>query len=211
PATTGLYELRYVLNEGRRTLASVPVEVVDAEIGIAGAAIVRAGTDVDVSWSSTINARDFITIVPAGADEGSSDGYIRVGKANKGRLSAPEASGLYELRYVLNEGRRTLASAPLEVVAADAPLDDGAGLSAPETAATGETITVTWTGGGEGADQRIALALKEQPDFSWISAQKIEAGQSMELKMPDEPGLYEVRYLDVSNRKLLGRSVVEVK
>lgn len=104
-----------------------------------------------------------------------------------------------------------LASAPLEVVAADAPLDDGAGLSAPETSTAGETITVTWTGGGDGADQRIAVARKDQPDFSWISTQKITEAKSMEVKMPDEPGLYEVRYLDVSNRKLLGRSVVEVK
>ncbi|WP_417244551.1 vWA domain-containing protein [Celeribacter sp.] len=211
PATPGLYEVRYVLDEGDRTIGVASVELVEPEVGISGPGIVRAGTQVDIVWSSVINPVDYVTIVPAGADEGARQTHLRVRDKTEGRLKAPEETGLYEIRYVLEEGRRTLASAPLEVVAADAPLDDGAGLSAPETATTGETITVTWTGGGEGADQRIALALKEQPDFSWISAQKIEAGQSMELKMPDEPGLYEVRYLDVSNRTLLGRSVVEVK
>ncbi|PVA12000.1 hypothetical protein DC366_03525 [Pelagivirga sediminicola] len=211
PGTPGLYELRYVLEEGRRTLASVQFEAVEAEVGISGPGTVRAGTDLDVSWSSTINASDFVTIVPMGTDEGKVSAHIRAGSATEGRLKAPGTPGLYELRYVLENGRRTLASAPLEVVAADAPLDDGAGLTVPETAAPGETITVTWTGGGEGADQRIALARKDQPDFGWITANKIGPEQTMELTLPDQPGLYEVRYLDISGQKLLGRSVVVVK
>ncbi|WP_417249519.1 vWA domain-containing protein [Celeribacter sp.] len=211
PATPGLYEVRYVLDEGDRTIGMASVELIEPEMGISGPGIVRAGTQVDIQWSSAINGSDYVTIVPAGADEGTRHTHLRVRDMTEGRLKAPDETGLYEIRYVLDQGNKTLASAPLEVVDADAPLDDGAGLSAPETAAPSEVITVTWTGGGEGADQRIALALKEQPDFSWVSAQKIEAGQSMELKMPDEPGLYEVRYLDVSNRALLGRSVVEVK
>ncbi|WP_069298990.1 vWA domain-containing protein [Neptunicoccus sediminis] len=211
PATPGLYEVRYVLDEGDRTIGMASVELIEPEMGISGPGSVRAGTQVDIQWSSAINGSDYVTIVPAGADEGTRHTHLRVRDMTEGRLKAPDETGLYEIRYVLDQGNKTLASAPLEVVDADAPLDDGAGLSAPETAAPSEVITVTWTGGGEGADQRIALALKEQPDFSWVSAQKIEAGQSMELKMPDEPGLYEVRYLDVSNRALLGRSVVEVK
>ncbi|MCI2392869.1 hypothetical protein MN186_00005, partial [Aliiroseovarius sp. N1F302] len=72
PATTGLYELRYVLNEGRRTLASVPVEVVEAEVTLTGPEQVATGAAFDFSWQGTINARDFVTIVPAGADEGTS-------------------------------------------------------------------------------------------------------------------------------------------
>lgn len=104
-----------------------------------------------------------------------------------------------------------LASAPLEVVGADAPLDDGAGLSVPQSAAPGATITVTWTGGNDSADQRLAVARKDQPDFSWISVHKIGEQKSMDLTMPDEPGTYEVRFLDITGRALLGRSVVEVK
>jgi Ca-activated chloride channel family protein len=137
--------------------------------------------------------------------------YIRVRDKLQGDLKAPAKPGLYEVRYVLREGARTLASHNLEVVAADAPLDDGAGLSAPAQAKAGETITVSWTGGVDSADQRIALARADQADFSWISAHKTGTAQSLELKMPDETGTYEVRYLDVSGRKVLGRAIVEVK
>ncbi|MDF2097462.1 hypothetical protein, partial [Aquibaculum arenosum] len=211
PGTPGLYELRYVLEKGRRTLARAPIEVTSAEVGITSPGTVRAGEAVDITWSGTINGSDFITIVPAGADENEVDSHLRAGNATKGRLKAPETPGIYEIRYVLEKGRHMLASAPLEVVGADAPLDDGAGLSVPQSAAPGATITVTWTGGNDSADQRLAVARKDQPDFSWISVHKIGEQKSMDLTMPDEPGTYEVRFLDINGRALLGRSVVEVE
>lgn len=211
PAEPGLYELRYILDVGSKTLATAPIEVVEAEIGIAGPGTVRAGNDVDVSWSAIVNGRDMISILPMGTDEGTRGDYMRIGDKTEGRLKAPDTPGLYEIRYILDVGSKTLASTPLEVVGADAPLDEGAGLSVPGSAAPGETITVTWTGGGAGGDERIALARKDQPDFSWISAAKIGDAQSLEVKMPAEAGLYEVRFLDVSGQRLLGRSVVEVK
>ncbi|MBI6630666.1 hypothetical protein, partial [Pontibaca salina] len=211
PAEAGLYELRYVLSEGNRTQASAPIEVVGAEVTITGPEIVRAETPVEITWSQTINPNDFVTIVPTGAAEGSYANYIRTRSATSGELKAPSDSGLYEIRYILATGNKTLASAPLEVVDADAPLDDGAGLSVPATAAPGEVITVTWSGMVDSADQRIALARSNQPDFSWISAQAVGDAKTMDLKMPDEAGYFEVRYLDVSGRQVLGRSIVEVK
>uniref|UniRef100_UPI00193A5D7B hypothetical protein n=1 Tax=Roseovarius dicentrarchi TaxID=2250573 RepID=UPI00193A5D7B len=211
PAEVGLYELRYVLNEGKRTLASAPVEVVEAQITVTGPSVIRAGEPVQISWSDVVNPNDYITIVPAGAPEGSHDGYIRTHTTTEGKLTAPAEQGLFEIRYVLNVGGKTLATAGLEVVAPDAPLDDGAGLSVPETASPGATITVTWTGGTDSTDQRISVARKDQPDFGWVSAQKVGDGKTMDLVMPDAPGLYEIRFLDIAGRSLLGRSVIEVK
>ncbi|AKI01805.1 von Willebrand factor type A domain [Hoeflea sp. IMCC20628] len=211
PAEPGLYEVRYVLEEGKKTLATAAIELVEAEIGISGPGIVRAGTDVDITWSSTVNRHDYVTIVPAGVDEGARDTHLRTGDKTKGRLTAPTEPGLYEIRYVLEEGKKTLATAQLEVVPADAPLDGGAGLSVPTTASPGATITITWTGESDSTDQRIALARKDQPDFSWIVVQKVGAEKTMDMTMPDEIGVYEVRFLDIADRALLGRSVVEVK
>jgi Ca-activated chloride channel family protein len=211
PAEPGLYEVRYVLNEGKRTLASAPVEVTEAEVDLTGPDVVRAGTPVRVAWSVSVHPQDYVTIVPAGAEEGAYEQYIRVRGNLEGDLEAPAAPGLYEIRYVLKEGARTLARRDLEVVDADAPLDDGAGLRAPSRAGRGEKITVSWTGGGTGADQRISLARADQADFSWIEAQAVGDRTSLQLTMPDEAGRYEVRYLDVSGRSVLGRAIVEVE
>ncbi|TNF21458.1 MAG: VWA domain-containing protein, partial [Rhodobacteraceae bacterium] len=137
PSKPGLYELRYILNEGSKTLASAPIEVIEPEIGLSGPGTVRAGTDVDIAWSATIHPQDMIAIVPMGTRDGERGLYFRIRNKADGRLKAPSEPGLYEIRYILNEGSRTLARAPLEVVAADAPMDDGAGLSVPESAAPG--------------------------------------------------------------------------
>ncbi len=211
PSEPGLYEVRYVLREGARTLASAPVEVVGANVTIRGPDVARAGTDLRVNWSATVHPEDYVTIVPAGAEEGTYAGYIRVRDTLGGNLKAPDEPGLYEVRYVLREGAVTLARHNLEVVDADAPLDDGAGLSAPAEAGAGETITVSWTGGSDGADERIALARADQADFSWIAAHPVNAQTTLDLTMPDEPGRYEVRYLDITGRTVLGRAIVEVK
>ncbi|WP_311948473.1 vWA domain-containing protein [Halomonas piscis] len=211
PAEPGLYEVRYILREGMKTLASAPLEVVNADVTINAPDIVRAATPVTISWSDTVASDDYYTVVPAGADEGKTGDRGLVRDKREGTLTAPAEPGLYEVRYVLREGMKTLASAPLEVVGENAPLDHGAGLSVQKKAAPGETIVVTWSGGSDSGDQRIALARKEQPDFSWVRAQSIGEKKSMELTIPDDPGTYEVRFLDVAGRELLGRSVIEVQ
>jgi Ca-activated chloride channel family protein len=210
PADPGLYEVRYVLDEGRRTLASTLVEVVEAEQTVSAPATVTFGTEFTVSWGETIAPEDWVTIVPMGADEGKYLSYEYVRDNDSVTLRAPADPGLYEVRYVLDEGRRTLASSPVEIVAADAPLDDGAGLSAPATAAPGETVTVAWTIAADDADRRVALAKADAPDFTWISAHRVGAEQETEITLPDTPGQYEVRFLDISSQSVLGRAIIAV-
>jgi len=202
--------VRYVLDEGSKTLASTPVEVVEAEQTISAPAIVRAETTFAVTWGETINPRDWVTIVLAGADEGAHLDSKRVGAATTINLRAPAEPGLYEVRYVLDEGSKTLASSPIEIVAANAPLDDGAGLSAPATAAPGATITVSWTITADDADRRVALAKADAPDFTWISAHRVGAEQETDITLPDTPGQYEVRFLDISSQSVLGRAIIAV-
>ena len=125
-------------------------------------------------------------------------------------MKTPAETGLYEIRYVLREGARTLASHRLEVVAKNAPLDDGAGLKVPAQAGIGETITVSWSSEGGSADQRIAIARTDQADFSWITAASAMEGGSLEIALPAEPGRYELRFLDIPGKTVLGRAFIEV-
>ena len=210
PAEPGLYEVRLNLDAGGRVLATTPIEVVEGDVTVNGPDRVRAGTEMTLAWTGTIHPRDYLTIVPAGAEDGTYAAYIRVNEATQGKLAAPAETGLYELRYMLDHGGRVMARHTIEVVAADAPMDDGAGLVAPATAAPGETITVTWTGGADSPDQRVTLARADQPDFSWISAESAIDRNSLEITLPDAPGSYEVRFLDVAGRTVLGRSIVAV-
>lgn len=210
PAKPGLYEVRYVLDKGKETLASAPVEIVAAEVGISAPEKVRAGTKFKVTWTNVVNPYDDYTIVPAGAEEGTFGEYHRIDDAHEGWLTAPDKTGFYEVRYVLDKGKVTLASQTIEVVGADAALSSGASLQAPAEAAPGDTITVTWTGGADSEDQRVSLAKADAADFTWIEVHPANADKSLQFTIPDEPGRYEIRYLDISNMKVLGRAIVTV-
>lgn len=119
PAETGLYEVRYVLNSNKHTLGSAPVEVIDAEVSVSAPEKVAQGSKFDLTWSKSIHGSDYITIVPADAKEGTRQNHIRVGKKLKDSLVAPGEPGSYEVRYVLAEGNRTLATASVDVIASE--------------------------------------------------------------------------------------------
>jgi len=209
PAETGLYEVRYVLDEGGRTMASTPVEVVAGDVSVSAPTVVIANERFSVGYTGAINGSDYVTIVPAGAEEGSYTDYRRVSDASEQDLTAPADPGLYEVRYVLDQGGLTMASTPVEVLEEGSAIDFGAGLDVPPSAAPGETILVTWTADVEGA--RISLARADQADFAWIEAQSASSEKATKLTIPDEPGTYEVRFLDVANQSVLGRSPITVE
>ncbi|MCO5156362.1 MAG: VWA domain-containing protein [Aquamicrobium sp.] len=211
PAEPGLYEVRLQLDAGDRVLARAPVEVIEGDVSLNGPDRVRAETEISVSWTGAIHPRDYVAIVPIGTPDGEQSGYRRVGDADRGRFTAPAEPGAYEIRYHLDRGDRIMARRPIEVLAADAPMDEGAGLVVPTTAKPGEIIVVSWTGGGESEDRRVALARADQADFSWISFASAVGIDSLEVAMPDALGTYEIRYLDITGRVVLGRSIIEVR
>jgi Ca-activated chloride channel family protein len=212
PADPGLYEVRYVLDEGRRTLVSAPIEVTEPQVEIAGTGTVRAEDEIEISWSGDVPHRsDFITIVPLGTAEGEIQDHDRVGSATSTTLDAPAETGMYEVRYVLSEGRRTLARAMVEVVGRTAALDTGGSLTVPETAAPGEEVQVSWTSSSTSDRQRISLAQGNQADFTWIEAKPVDNEPPLSFVMPDDPGLYEFRLLDLAGPQVLSRATIEVR
>ncbi|WP_417254683.1 vWA domain-containing protein, partial [Celeribacter sp.] len=131
PATPGLYEVRYVLDEGDRTIGVASVELVEAGVAVTAPEQVTTGAVFDISWDKTVNATDYITIIPADADEGTRHNHIRARDNLSGKLTAPATPGLYEVRYVLDEGDRTIGVASVELVEA------GVAVTAPEQVTTG--------------------------------------------------------------------------
>ncbi|MEM9496950.1 MAG: VWA domain-containing protein [Pseudomonadota bacterium] len=211
PAETGLYELRYVLREGARTLAREIIEITEPEVTVSGAPEVRAGAPLRVGWTGTVDPQDYLTLVPMGTPDDTLGDYVLVRDRTEQDLTAPEETGLYELRYVLREGGRVLARQPVEVLAADAALNTGASLTAPDTAEPGAVIEVSWSVDSDSADQRITLARGDQAVFTWISAERITGAPPVSITLPDTPGVYEIRFLDVSNQEVLSRHVIKVE
>ena len=211
PAEPGLYEVRYVLREGSKTLATATVEITEPEVTVSAVTEVRAGTKLRVAWTGAVFSGDYINFVPAGSPDDTFGEYSQVRDKSELDLNVPEETGLYEVRYLLREGRRVMARQTVEVLPADAALNTGASIEAPDTAAPGATIQVGWSTDSDSADQRITLARGEQAIFTWISAQKITGVPPVDITVPDEPGVYELRLLDLTNKAVLSRKVIQVQ
>ncbi len=210
-AAPGMYEVRYVLNEGRRTLATAVIEIAEPDVTVSAPDAARAGDTLAVSWTGTVSRSDYVTIVPVGAPDDQYGAYFQVRQQTARDIAAPDETGMYEVRYVLREGNRVLARHLIEVLAADAALETGARVTATDTAAPGAVIEVSWTTESASADQRLTLAGADQAIFTWISATKITGDPPVEITLPSEPGVYEIRLLDVSNQAVLARKPVKVE
>ena len=119
PSEPGDYELRYQLNQNREVMGRLPVRVVDARVAVAAPAQVEADERFDVRWSEPIHSRDRVTIVPVDAAEdarGSRGQRTRVRNNTSRSLTAPSEPGDYEVRYQLNQDRRVMGRAFVEVV-----------------------------------------------------------------------------------------------
>src|SRR5690606_33050434 len=100
------------------------------------------GSAFPVTWQAEgLHPRDYVTIVPAGAEDGAYGDYDRLDNQAEGDLRAPAEPGLYEVRLQLDSGGRVLARAPIEVVEGDVSLDG------PDKVRAETEITVSWSGG----------------------------------------------------------------
>ena len=73
------------------------------------------------------------------------------------------------------------------------------------------TPKFTWQVEQESSDQRLTLAAPDQAIFTWITAQKMNGLTEVEIKMPDAPGIYELRILDVPSQAVLAQRVITVE
>src|SRR5690606_9962654 len=139
PGQAGAYEVRYVTGAESSTLARAPLTVVAASASVSAPASAVSGGTGEITWQGPDNSGDFVTIVPAGAEEGTWSNYAYTNEGNPVHVTAPEEVGAFEVRYVAGVDYATLASAPLTLEPATATVE------APASAAPNEWVAVPWT------------------------------------------------------------------
>jgi Ca-activated chloride channel homolog len=114
PLTDGPHELWYVAGD-KTVMLREPITVTPLTASVSGPASVTHGASFTVSWAGPNATGDFITIVAAGAPEGSYLSYAYAHYGNPSALTAPGTAGQYELRYVYGANKQTLATATIQV------------------------------------------------------------------------------------------------
>lgn len=120
PGEPGDYDVRYVLETatGRTVKAVKPVALTAATASLEAPASVARSAEFAVTPNGPAYYGDYVDIVPKGYTATSGEaGYAYVRQRNAVTLTAPQAAGDYELRYVMvaSGGRHVLAVRPLKV------------------------------------------------------------------------------------------------
>jgi Ca-activated chloride channel family protein len=149
-----------------------------------GPAQTLVGSAFTVSWEGEgLAPRDYVTIVPADAEDGAYADYDRLENRTEGELRAPAEPGLYEVRLQLDAGDRVLARTPVEVVDADVTV------SAPAQVVVGSAFPVTWQGEGLHPRDYVTIVPAGSADGTYADYDRMQGRSEGELRAPAEPGL----------------------
>lgn len=202
PANAGSYELRYVLSGSERILISKAIEVTEGEAQIEAPSTANSGDVINFTARGPVDTRNWIGFAAKGSPISSYVDYVRPSEQSTSvQLSAPAQPGDYEIRYVLNEDQRILASHPIKIV--DGPVQ----LDVPATVTAGSEVTIT-SAGPASAKNWIGFAPQGSEPGAYLDYVEVNAAtMSFELTAPKEPGQYELRYVLDSKRILLSKPV----
>lgn len=203
PVTAGQYEVRYVLGQPYKVLARIDYLVTPAVATMSAPETAVAGSEVVIEFTGPpAGSGDYITIAkPDDPDTAYlSYAYTRLGSPAK--LRAPLEPGEYEFRFVQNN-TKVLARQKVTVTAAEAAV------SAPSEAGAGDTVKVEFTGPPAGSGDYITVTKPDAPAEKYNDYAYTRNGSPAELRMPLEPGDYEIRFIQ-GGSKILARQAIKV-
>lgn len=198
---TGAAEIRYLRGQRGHALARRPIMIVAAKIELFAPDEVVAGSTVEVSWKGASGRNDYVTIVPKSAPDSLRGGFGFTGGASKFPILAPIDAGECEVRYVSGQDGSVLARRPLRTVAG------AVALAAPDQAMAGALVSVEWRGPNNEYDFITILPVGsgERGEPAYTSG-----GTPVAVRVPNEPGAAEVRYVDGSTGRSLAQRPVEI-
>lgn len=194
PATPGDYMLRYIwlAPQGRQSIATAAITVTDAQIALAAPASVGAGATFAVTWRGPDAQGDYVDLVKRGETRTSGEiVYAYTASGNPAELQAPGEAGAYDIRYILSgsDKRRVLKTLPLTVSPATAQL------AFRPFAALGEMLDIHWSGPAVQGDYIDIVPRGHTDTRGEISYAYARTGNPATLRLPGEPGAYDVRYV----------------
>lgn len=171
--------------------------VAQEQVTLSAPASVPAGGEFQVKWIGPGAPQDFVSIDAPGASDQTYGAYAYPSQGNPLKLRAPDEPGSYVLRYHLAGDYRVLGSTPIEVTKVSATLE-----VAPSSAA-GAPVTVKWTGPNHPQDF-VSIDKAGAPDRTYGPYAYTQKGSPTEIRAPDEPGEYVVRYHTASSYRVIG-------
>jgi len=114
PLEAGSYELAYIISPDVVMLRQ-PITVTPYSSTVTAPASAGKSASISVAFTGPNGPGDYITIVPAGADEGAYTSYAYTSSGTPATITGPDTAGNYEIRYVYGATGQTLSSTPIQI------------------------------------------------------------------------------------------------
>ncbi len=205
PGRPGTYELRYVTGQSNEVLARKTITVVATTATLSAPDSAPAGARVAIQWTGPNNDGDFITVVRPDQERSAYGEYFNTKSTepDDGKLIVPARPGTYELRYVGADNqilaRRAITTTPLEIT-----------LEAPDTVRAGKSFDVKWSGPRIPGNFLTVVTTDRDPE-AYDETAAVDGDDEVQLRAPEEPGKYELRYVVPSTKKVLAKKTIVVK
>ncbi len=203
PLTPGEAEIRYMNEQGNKVLARQPIKIITAEISLKAAESAIAGAAVTIEWTGPDNKSDFITIVPANAEDGQYKAFSYTNDGSPVKVAAPIKPGEAEIRYMGGQGNKVLARQPIKVIAAEISL------KAAESTTAGAAVSIEWTGPDNKSDF-ITIVPATADDGQYKAFSYTKDGTPIKVAAPITPGMAEIRYMNGEGNQVLARQPINV-
>lgn len=203
PDQPGSYEVRYFLGQGNTIIARQPISVGAVNASVTLPAQVEAGGKFKVTWTGPNHLRDYLTVVAEGAPDKAWTTYVYTSEGNPLEMTAPDAPGKYEVRYVTGQSNATLSRASFNVTAVTGSLEG------PAETPAGEFFAVKWQG-PENPRNFITIVRKGAPEGEFGPYAYTSRENPLNLQAPLEVGEYELRYSSASSYITLARAPIKV-
>jgi hypothetical protein len=141
-------------------------------------------------------------VVKADAAERSYDVYVYANRGSPAEIKVPEETGDYEVRYLTGQKYYTLARHAFTVTGVSASLE------APATVTEGAAFEVRFEGTGNPGDF-LTVVPEGTPERKYEDYAYARGG-TVQLKAPEAPGDYEIRYLTAQEYRTLASRPLRV-
>ncbi len=203
PSKPGDYEIRYVMNQQSTVLARKKITITAITASLNAPTTGAAGATITVGWRGPDYDRDFLSVAKVDDSAAAYQTYTYTRHGDPAELQLPAEPGTYEIRYVMSLDKTILARQKITISGVTASL------SAPKSADVAASVTVDWQGPDYPRDF-ISVAKVGAADKDYQTYAYTRHGAPLVVKMPSEPGQYEIRYVQNQGGKVLARQLIDI-
>lgn len=204
PSAPGTYEVRYIQNLDNVILARQQLVVKGVTATLQAPPSAPMGGSIEVKWQGPARDGDYISIAKPEDDGGGYLYYQYTSDGNPLKLQLPSRAGSYEIRYILAQDNTILSRHALTVDAV--PVD----VTGPGSAAAATDICVSWHG-PDAPNDFISIAAIDSDGGSYLAYEYTGKGNPVSITTPEQPGMFEIRYVSAEHGEILATAPLIVK